>query len=352
MDEELCAKRPPWLIEATVKLFTPREFRQGLAVQLLLDYTTLLQYLIQAALGIRLMVADNAREAFNVRRHAGDVLSVIIGYCAYCWMTASIGRLAAILAVAIPVLIWCDAHKHRKPSPGDAVTDGFLVGVTVLVSQVLLFSPTGLSGMAWTGLLTGTGMSMVFVSGWRTVFSMKDPASEPALEPDRRAWRMTLLWLIGAFALLTAGRQILDSNSQVIDFVLGAAFFPVFTISLLLRAGTMCSLLWGPVIKTTLFTHVEKEDLHVRMNRLLRTAFSGFWSQFFERIVFIWVALPIAVVLAGAALGRIPAESVNWMLWVSTAGGFAILCKTWTEVKKINERAAAVLQKEIEATGN
>jgi hypothetical protein len=47
--------------------------------------------------------------------------------------------------------------------------------------------------------------------------------------------------------------------------------------------------------------------------------------------------------------GTTPAESVNWMLFVSNAGGFAVLCKTWTEVKKINERAAVVLENEIDA---
>ena len=68
MDNQLCSKRPPWLIAATVELFTPREFRQALTVELLLSYSTLRHYIIKAALNIRLMVADNAREAFNVRR--------------------------------------------------------------------------------------------------------------------------------------------------------------------------------------------------------------------------------------------------------------------------------------------
>jgi hypothetical protein len=38
-------------------------------------------------------------------------------------------------------------------------------------------------------------------------------------------------------------------------------------------------------------------------------------SQLFERISFVCIALLMVVVLAGVALGRIPAESVNWMLW-------------------------------------
>ena len=339
MDNELCQKRPPWLIAATVKLFTPREFRQALTVELLLTYTTLRQYLIRAVLNIRLMVADNAREAFDVRRHAGDVLSIIIAYCTYCWMTMSIGRLAAILAVAIPTLIWRDAHKLRKPSPWDPATDGFLVAATVLVSQSLLFPPTGSSRMAWFGLLSGTAMSTFFVSGWRFVFPMKDPLPEPALQPYRRGLAMTLLWLIGGMALLSADRQLLSSNSHLFDFVLGTPLFPVFMISLKLRAGTMSSLIFGPVIKTTLMTHEKKEDLRAKMNRLFRTEFSGFWSQFFERMFFVWIAFPMAVLLLRVALGTTPAESVNWMLWVSTAGGYAVLCKTWIEVKKINDRA-------------
>jgi len=343
MDNELRQERPPRFIAKIVELLTPREFREALAVQLLKGYTNLLQYLIQAGRYIRFIVALNSRRAFNVRRHAGDVLSVIIAY----WAMMPAGRLAACLAVAIPVLIWRDAHKHLKPSPEDPAMDGFLVGATVLVSQLLLFFPTGSS--ARDGLLIGTGMSMVFVSGWRIVFPMNDPAPEPALKPYRRAWRMTLLWLIGAVALIAAGRQILQSNRHLVDFLLGFVPLSVLTISLALRAGAMGSLWRGTVIQTTLFTDVKKEDFRARMNRLFGTTFSGFWSQIFERIFFVWIALPIVVVLAEAALGRTPAESVNWLLWLSTAGGFAVLCKTWTEVKNINERAAAELQKEIDA---
>jgi hypothetical protein len=207
--------------------------------------------------------------------------------------------------------------------------------------------------MAWFSLLIGTGMSMVFVAGWRIVFPMTDPLPEPALIPYRRAWRINLLWVVGALALLAADRQLLGSNNLV-DFVMGVVLFPLFAINLSLRAHTMSSLWRGPVLQTLgldpkTANAAKNEGLLAKINRLSRTAFSGFWAQFFERLIFVWIALPMSVVLAGVTLGRIPAESLNWMLWVSTAGGFAVLCKTWTQVKKINDSAAAEIQHGIVA---
>ena len=311
-------------------------------------FTTVPQFCIKAQRSIRLAVLSNARQAFDVRRHVGDVLSVILAYFAY-WAIMPPIWLAAILAVAIPTLIWRDAHVHRAPAPEDAVTAGFLVGGTILASQVLLLSLMGLSSAASSGLFIGSGMCTLFVSGWRIIFSMKDRPPEPSLAPYRKARWVSLLWLVGAMSLLEADRQLLSSNSHLVDFLLAFVPPPVFRISLTLRAVTMGSLWSGPVIQTTLFTEVKKEAFLPKLNRVFRTAFDDFWAQFFLRVFFIWIALPMAVVLAGVALGRIPAQSVNWLLFVSTAAGFAVLCKTWIEVKTINENAAATLQKAFDS---
>ena len=344
MDIEIHQERPPRVIAWLFNLFSPRELRAALAVERRLQgYTTLTEFCVKEVQGIRVAIVDNAREAFNVQRHVGDVLSVVIASFAY-WAPAPAVRLTSILAAAIPVLIWRDAHTHRKPSPEDAAVDGLFVGAIMLVSQALLFLAGGSSNMAWMGLFVSAGTSMVFVSGWRIIFRMKHPPREPALKPYRRGLRMTLLWLIGAVSLLAADRQILASNSHLVDSLLGAVFFPLLGISLLWRSAGMGSLWFGPVIRT----YSKEEEFKARMNRLFGTEFAGFWSQFFERLVFVWIALPMVIVVARVALGRTPPENVNWMLLISNAGGFAVLCKTWIEVKKINERAAAALQNAID----
>jgi hypothetical protein len=346
MDNQPCKKGPAKLLATIVEAFAPLSFRAAITSRLFDNFETNPQYCMEAARDIRLTLASNSRKAFNVRRFLGDVMGIFIGFAGFA--TASIGSLIAIMAVAIPALIWRDAHTHNvELTPGETATDGFALGMTILVSQLLLFFLWGSLSTARAGLLMGTGMSMVFVSGWRLIFRMNEPRRDPALKPYRSAWRMTLLWLIGAASLLAADRQLLSSNSHLFDFVLGAVPFPLFNISLALRAGTMGSLLWGPVIQTTLFMDVKKEAFLAKIKRLFRTAFSGFWSLFFERLLFVWIAFPLVLVLARVALGRTPVESVNWILWFSTAGGFAVLCKTWTEVKKFNDRVAAELQKEI-----
>jgi hypothetical protein len=75
MDNRLHKKRLPKLLAWFFNLFSPRELRAALAVDRLRDYTTMTNFCIRGERGIRLAVADNAREAFNVRRHVGDVLS-------------------------------------------------------------------------------------------------------------------------------------------------------------------------------------------------------------------------------------------------------------------------------------
>src|ERR1700686_4202619 len=99
MDNERRPKRPPKLIAKFFELFTPRGFRMVLAIVTHLDFTTVLQFCIKAQRCIRLAVLSNAREAFDVRRHAGDVLGVILAYFAY-WAIMTPIWLGSILVVA------------------------------------------------------------------------------------------------------------------------------------------------------------------------------------------------------------------------------------------------------------
>jgi hypothetical protein len=346
MDKQLRQKTPPRFIASLVAWLAPPALRDAVATETAQGYTTQPQYLLKAQRVISRAVAVNARKEFNVQRHVGSVLSVFIAYSA-----APIGALTAILAVAIPVLIWRDGHLHDvELTPETAAGNGFAVGMAVLLSQAILFYTAHSLSTAWPGLLMGTGMCMVFVSGWQTVFNSKEPPPEPVLKPYRKAWRMTLLWLTGALSLLAADRQLLGSNSHLADFLMAVPFFPLFMISLALRAGTMGSLWFGPVIQTTLNTNMQKERFLKKLNRLFRTTFDGFWPQFFLRLFFIWIALPMVVVAVRVALGNTPVDSVNWTLLVSTACGFAVLCKTWIEVRKFNDRAAAELQKKVDAS--
>src|SRR5438094_10571830 len=131
---------PPSFIAAIVEALTPRRFRTALAARLIANYTTLPQYCRDAAQGIRLTLAVNSREAFNPRRHAGDVLAVFIGFST---SDASIGALSAILAVTITTLLWRDAQTHPvEPSPEEAATDAFVLGAAIVLSQALLFTAT------------------------------------------------------------------------------------------------------------------------------------------------------------------------------------------------------------------
>lgn len=340
---------PPKNLAAIVAALTPRAFRDALALRLTLNYTSLPDYFIRAARGIRRTTAVKAVEAFDPWRFLGDLCCLYIAFSA-----AEPAALAAVLSPAIAALMWRDAYSHPpERSYAESATDVLVMAIFTIVWQTVLLLVAPASALPWPYMATQLSIAMCMVSGWRFVFRMEKPPRQPVVQSYRSAWWTNTLWFIGVGGLVVANTRMIPAAGPR-DVLLILIPVIVFTIDFLQHSNAMGGV-GRPVTIDSIFTNRKKQELVEKQNRLIRTHAEptpGFsLAKCIEPLFFLIVAFPIGSAVISSLLGRIAPDDVNWMQMAANTAAFTILSGVWIDIKKVNARAALDLQQRIDSFG-
>jgi hypothetical protein len=170
----------------------------------------------------------------------------------------------------------------------------------------------------------------------------------------RRAWRLNLIWMIGAFIVLLLSRLQL--------------FWGPFVIVIFANAiGTYLRTRQGRRERASVIESVRRSLLRdpVENPKLYRQQMEGkrdgliAWGQFKPSKI-LWNAdghqggkfLAVLLVVAGLLMlmrPLRPGASYDWMAFIEFLSGLIVLLVCWRFVKKVNQRAAQAIQQEIDA---
>jgi hypothetical protein len=325
---------PPKFIADLVETLTPRASRQAVTFKLFRNYRNFLSYAFNAVLSVGDATATQSIAAFDTRRLLGDLCCILIGFAA-----APLAPMGAILAVAIPVLLWRDGFIHPpEPSAPEAAIDTLIVATAIVMSQALFLWAGQPWAVPWQSLGPDLAISMGVFSGWRFAVRREEPPRNPGDEFYKDAWRVNTLWFLATVGLIWANKTIAPPESAR-DFLTVVLPVTIWVIDYRKHNPTI----GAPRDRKLQSAFADPRELEQieKLNRLLR-------SMSFEWMFFLSLAFPILMVLVEVWIGRMAATAVNWMQLYANTGAVLMLWKVWTEVEKVNLQAIRTLEQEIE----
>jgi hypothetical protein len=335
---------PPRFLAVIVGALTPRECRHELAVELLSNYTTLSRYCIDATRRVYDVTRNNVYKARSRTRMIGDLACVFIAF-----NMLPVASLAGILIITALTLLWRDGHTYPPDtSSGGAAADAIVLGAALVSWQLFCLLAANPFVAPRLEFLLGLPFSMAMVAGWRFNSQWKrkpKPTRTEAERAYRDAWRIYILWMVAAAALITANTRIVVGG-DVRDVFYVVVPFTWFVIGARLQSERIGGGLFD--WKMIWFgKNLEKLENAERATHLFSKRLKS-WRDFSpvhfcEGMFFLSIALEILVFPIGVLLGRTPADPVNWFILPVDAAVFVILAGMWIELKKVHERVAAVL---------
>jgi len=350
LQERTTKHGPPAGVAAVVAALTPRRFRDALALRLLSDYSSLPDYLYQAARGIARTTAAGAAEAFDRTRFIADLACVFIAF----HDMHPVAPLAGVLVVSALILTWRDGYAYPPgPAAGEAVIDAIVLQVSLLGWSIvcqLFHSPFAPPVMEI--VVEGLFLMGIF-GGWRfAVYWKKQPGPSPtdAEIAYKAAKRINYLWYAAIWILAIANGLIVISTGTLLSL-----FFVAPTLILIQLAERLQSERTGNRFQQqslTLTKDPRKQKRYDQSNRLFikRLSWKNFtWATLAELLGWTSLAVPIVHTLIAWRLTYITTDQIDWLLLLGNCGIYVILATVWRELKTVNLKVFHALRADCES---
>jgi hypothetical protein len=337
-------------VKKIVDAATPRIYRKALAARLFENYSSLPDYLLNAARLIFKAVTVQAGPALSGWRLLGDAACVIVAFSPVVFTAAGLTPVLAILAVAIPTLIWRDAHIEPPERTADeAAIDGIWLAAAAAFSQPILFLISDSLTIPWPWHLYTLPAGAMLLAIWR--FYFRQAKAGAVLRAYQKAEWMTQLWMCDCVVLCLSNTQIVPSFSELQKFLFTALPLPIYVIALRRKSNAIGGMSSEPL--TELRIDLEEIENQARTNSVAGSSgqqssgLDGNW--WLKALFFALLAYPIGSALLDWLLADAAAEKIDWLQFGVSAGTFLTLSVAWWELEKINRQVTLALQEEVAA---